>query len=111
MGDYSARFLSICLRSESILAWAVQRAKATAGQFNLTLEICRDLPLPIPPLAEQHRIVAEVERRLSLVQEVEATVAANLKRAERLRQSILKRAFEGRLVPQDANDVPASLGA
>ena len=68
----------------------------------------RVLPIPVPPLAEQHRIVAEVERRLSVVQEVEATVAANLKRAERLRQSILKRAFEGRLVAQDPEDEPAS---
>jgi type I restriction enzyme S subunit len=41
--------------------------------------------------------VAEVERRLSVVQELEGTLAANLARAERLRQAILKRAFEGRL--------------
>ena len=67
------------------------------------------IPIPLPPLAEQRRIVAEVERRLSVVQEVEAVIAANLARAERLRQSILKQAFEGKLVPQDPNDEPASV--
>ena len=65
--------------------------------------------IPVPPLAEQRRIVAEVERRLSVIEELEAFVNANLKRAERLRQSILKRAFEGKLVPQDRNDEPASV--
>lgn len=48
-------------------------------------------------LAEQRRIVAEVERRLSVVKEVEAVVAASMARAARLRQSVLKSAFEGRL--------------
>ncbi len=66
------------------------------------------LTIAVPLLAEQRRIVAEVERRLSVVQEVEAVIAANLARAERLRQSILKQAFEGRLVAQDPNDEPAS---
>jgi type I restriction enzyme S subunit len=66
-------------------------------------------PVPLPPIAEQRRIVAEVERRLSVVQEVEGVIAANLTRAERLRQSILKQAFEGKLAPQDANDEPASV--
>lgn len=65
--------------------------------------------LPLPPLAEQQRIVAEVERRLSVIDEIGAVVEANLKRADRLRQSILKRAFEGKLVPQDPSDEPASL--
>jgi len=67
------------------------------------------LCLPIPPLAEQQRIVTEVERRHSFIDELEMQVEANLKRAERLRQAILKRAFEGRLVPQDPDDEPASV--
>lgn len=56
------------------------------------------LPVPLPPLAEQARIVAEVDRRLSVLDELEALVSANLQRATRLRQSILQRAFAGELV-------------
>jgi type I restriction enzyme S subunit len=67
------------------------------------------LAVPLPPLAEQKRIVAEVERRLSAVDGMEAVTWAGLKRAERLRQAILKRAFEGKLVPQDPTDEPASV--
>jgi type I restriction enzyme, S subunit len=54
------------------------------------------IPVPLPSLAEQEQIVAEVERRLSIIQEVEPEVEANLKHAARLLQSILKRAFEVR---------------
>ena len=57
--------------------------------------------LPLPPRAEQTEIFDEIERRLSIVDEIGDQVEANLKRAARLRQGILKRAFEGCLVPQD----------
>ena len=75
--------------------------------------ISRNFPLkvdvPIPSLTEQKQIVSELERHLSVADEVEATLDAELKRAERLRLSILKQAFSGKLVPQDPKDEPASV--
>jgi len=64
------------------------------------------LILPIPSTSEQQLIVSEIERRFSVADEVEKVVEQSLKQAERLRQSILKRAFEGKLVPQDPTDPP-----
>lgn len=63
---------------------------------------------PYPPLAEQAEIVAEVERRFTVLDALSQTLTAELKRAERLRQSLLHRAFTGRLVPQDPADEPAA---
>ena len=73
-------------------------ASSTSGLYTLSVNKVGDLPIPLPPLAEQTRIVAEVERRLSVVEELEAVVSANLQRAVRLRQSILQKAFRGGLV-------------
>ncbi len=77
------------------------------GQANVNGTKLSQMPIPLPPLAEQEQIVAEVERRLSVADEIEKTVDASLKQAERLRQSILKRAFAGKLVRQDPSDEPA----
>jgi type I restriction enzyme S subunit len=73
-------------------------ASSTSGLYTLSVNKVGDLPVALPPLAEQTRIVAEVERRLSVVDELEAVVSASLQRATRLRQSILQKAFTGELV-------------
>ncbi|MBA7514783.1 hypothetical protein ES705_06818 [subsurface metagenome] len=83
--------------------------KGTGTTFNaITGDQLRTFVIPLPPLLEQKRIVEEIQSRLSVADEIEKVVDQSLKQAERLRQSILKRAFEGKLVPQDPNDEPAS---
>lgn len=66
-------------------------AHLSAGRF-------AKIEFPLPPLKEHQEIVAEVERRLSVIDELEATVEANLTRADHLRQAVLQRAFSGVLV-------------
>ena len=104
----SKYFLACYLRSKDGRACLTANAKWAVNQASINqTDVCMT-PMPLPPLPEQHRIVAEVDRRLSVVQQTEATVEASLARAERLRQSILKQAFSGKLVPQDPDDEPAS---
>jgi type I restriction enzyme, S subunit len=79
-----------------------------ATRDGINTEQLLSMPVAVPPLAEQRRIVAEVERLLSALDVMESAVEVNLRRAGRLRQAILKRAFEGKLVPQDPSDEPAS---
>ena len=88
---------------------ALGRAARGVGIHHLGAQRAETWVVRIPPLAEQRRIVAEAERRLSVIQQAEAAVDASLQRAERLRQSILKRAFSGELVAQDPDDQPASV--
>ena len=87
----------------------IHQGKLGSGQPNVNAKILSQITLPLPSFSEQKAIVSEIERRLSVADEVEKTVAAELKRAEQLRQSILKKAFSGGLVPQDPNDEPASV--
>ena len=75
------------------LATGNQESMRNIGQDRI-----RQISMPLPPLAEQHRIVAEVDRRLSVLDTLDRSLEANLARCGRLRQAILKRAFEGRLV-------------
>lgn len=65
------------------------------------------IEFPLPPLAEQRRIVSETDRCLSVAFQLENAIGANISRATRLRQSILAQAFSGKLVPQDPTDEPA----
>jgi type I restriction enzyme S subunit len=74
----------------------------------LNHDILMALVFPLPPLSEQKRIVSEVERRTSIIQGTDVEIQANLARSEKLRQAILKKAFEGKLVAQDPDDEPAT---
>ncbi|MEC4889295.1 MAG: restriction endonuclease subunit S [Nitrospira sp.] len=81
-------------------SWILARVRSLTGGSaspHLNVGEVKLFPVPIPPLNEQQQIVAEVDRRLSVIDELEAAVQANLTRADRLRQSILGQAFAGRL--------------
>lgn len=75
---------------------------------SIEFKLLRNFLIPIPPFKEQQEIVNEIESNQSSLFEVEMFVDASLKNTDRLRQSILKRAFEGTLVPQNPNDEAAS---
>jgi len=98
MPSFNNLLLSYFLLSDTILSWAERRAKATAGQFNLTLEICRNLPIPVPPAEEQITIFKILDQLFTCIDELSNITDKNLKRAERLRQSVLKKAFSGKLI-------------
>jgi type I restriction enzyme S subunit len=102
------RFLRTVISSDALTKQA-KHGVQSVGVPDLGMAKIRSFRIPIMSLSEQRRIVAEVERRLSVVDEIGSIVEANLKRAAALRQSILKRAFEGKLVPQDPDDEPASI--
>jgi len=69
----------------------------------------RSIPVPLPPVQEQDRIGNEVDRLLSAGEAIMLTVAQNEPRRSRLRQQILREAFDGCLVDQDPTDEPASV--
>ncbi len=94
-------YLLRSLASRFVFRQATAKATGTA-QKTLGLASLRSVVVPLPPLTEQHRMVAEVDRRLSVLDSLEASVDANLARCARLQQAVLKHAFEGRLVPAEA---------
>lgn len=89
-----AQLIALFIASAPLENWLRRRTKGIA-YTGLNIETLKALPIPVPPAEEQRRIVAEVERRLSVIEELEAAVTANLQRAAGLHRSILRCAFSG----------------
>ena len=87
----------------------IVKAHGTAGLAHITKGMFEEDLVLLPPLNEQKRIVAKIEELFSLVDSTKDTLEKTLVLLKQYRQSILKHAFEGKLVPQDPNDEPASV--
>lgn len=86
----------------------IMKISSGVAQQKVSLGRFRMLALPLPPLAEQEQIVCELDSQISAIDALEADIDLNLQKAEALRQSILKKAFAGELVPQDPKEEPAA---
>jgi type I restriction enzyme, S subunit len=105
---YSKQLLGIILQSE-LFKEQIKKGLSETLQPNLSPTNLKEFVIPIPSLIEQNKILQAVEKSYSIIDESIRIVESEIKRSNSLRQSILKDAFEGKLVPQDPNDEPASV--
>lgn len=94
----SSKYILYFLLNPITINWLEGTSKATAGQWNVKVSTCREIPLPLPSFSEQQLIVSELESKLTVCDKIEETISQSLQQAETLKQSILKKAFEGKLV-------------
>ena len=102
----NTKYLSVILQSKPLNILSKARG---VGIYNVSLEDIKNTKIPLPPLAEQKRIVAKIESIFTQIDAIEEHVEFTLVLIDRLKNSTLKSAFEGRLVPQDPDDEPAKI--
>lgn len=105
----NAEYLAYALQSEPYQTQFFLYETGNVGQGNVSMKALTDESILLPTLSEQQRIVTEIEKRFAVADELEKAVKEGLEKADKLKQSILKKAFEGKLTPQNPNDEPASI--
>jgi type I restriction enzyme, S subunit len=105
----SSKYFLYLFRSEVFQRRILKGNRGTGMQNLAGIDEIKELIIALPPKAEQEAIVLDIESRLSVCDKIEESITHSLLQAEALRQSILKKAFEGKLVAQDPNDEPASV--
>ena len=85
-------------------------SEATGTTFKeISKSKLRELEFKLPPLSEQKRIITKIESIFARIDAIGKQVDDSLTKLDSLKKSVLKKAFEGKLVPQDPNDEPASI--
>ena len=102
-----AKFYLYLFKSQWYISEGTKYFKGVVGQQRVHKGIFTDLQVPLPPLAEQYRIVAEIERWFALIDEIEQGKADLQRTIKQTKSKILDLAVHGKLVPQDPDDEPA----
>jgi len=101
----SKHYVRYFLTTSLFQSYATKNATGSTIK-NVGLKAMRELPIPVPKtLVEQQLIVSELESKLTVCDKIEETINESLQQAETLRQSILKKAFEGRLINYEIENV------
>ena len=107
--DVQKGFFLAYLRSLDGKRRLTSNAKWAVNQASINQQDVANTPVPLPPLEEQSRISAELDRRITNIDNIKSYLTSRLMSASQLRSAVLKTAFFGKLVPQDPNDEPASV--
>ena len=105
--EVKSEFVFAYISSQLIQQYLEDNLAGSTNQKELYIGVLSDLSFPLPPLAEQHRIVAEIERWFSLIDQIEQCKTDLHTAIKQTKSKILDLAIHGKLVPQDPNDEPA----